>query len=704
MAMICQYYGKQVSLEKMRAFAGTDNQGTNLWGLVQLGEKLGFEMTGVEAESVENLVEVHFPCIAHIINKKGFEHYIIIEKITKNEVFIVDPDQGRYKEKKEAFEEYWTKILLLIEKRNDFSQESDRPSVSKLFIDIFKVNHGFVWLLLTASIIINIFGFASTFYFKFLVDDIIPTNIIYNLHLLSIAVLIMYVTQSLTTYFRYQLVLHLSLRVDIQLMLDYYQHILNLPMNFFESRKSGEILSRFMDTNKVREAFSSVSVTMFVDVLMIVIGTILLYLQSKTLFIITLAFVPVYIILALAFRKPYKKFNRQQMEQNAELNNYLIETVQGMSTIKSYNAESQVFVQAEGHFIRLIKKYLKLGALTNIQMSIKEFLSLLTSLLILWVGSGLVIKGEMTLGELLTFNALVIYFFGPIERMIDAQPVIQSAIVAARRVVDITALPIEEVDNKVSLSQFEQQIIIDKLSFHYGQREDVLKEITMKIPKGKFIAIVGESGSGKSTLAKLLVNFYQPQKGTVKLDGFELKEIKNISIRQLVGYLSQNSFCFSGSILENLTLGLKENVQFHEIKRACELAEAHQFIEKLPQGYYSMLETNGDNLSGGQLQRLALARLLIHSPEILVLDEATSALDTITEKNILNNLDDLVRKGLTVLMISHKISAVENADYIYCMKDGVIVESGKHQELINNNKFYYQLWINQSAKGTENES
>ncbi|WP_240610519.1 ABC transporter transmembrane domain-containing protein, partial [Mammaliicoccus stepanovicii] len=235
--------------------------------------------------------------------------------------------------------------------------------------------------------LINLFGFLGTFYFKLLIDDILPSNIIYNLHILSGAVLLMYITQSFITYFRSHLILYFSLKIDIKIMLDYYNHVLKLPMEFFETRKSGEILSRFMDSSKIREAFSTVTVTFFIDILMILLGSILLYLQSSRLFLITLIFVPIYILLAFIFRKPFEKYNRQQMEQNSELNSYLIETINGISTIKSYTAEEEVSIKSEMFFIRLIKKILKLGIVTNIQMSIKGFLSLLISTVILWVGS-----------------------------------------------------------------------------------------------------------------------------------------------------------------------------------------------------------------------------------------------------------------------------------------------------------------------------
>lgn len=699
LAMICNYYGKKVSIEKIRKISGTDHNGTNLFGLIKVGEYLGLKITGVQAEKTDNLKEINFPCIAHILNKKGFEHFVVLEKVVKDNVYIVDPDLGRYSISLGEFDTFWTKILLLIEKEDDFSTVDDKPSISLLFKNLFINNYQYIILIFLASLLINIFGFLGTFYFKLLIDDILPSNIIFNLHILSGAILLMYLVHSLITYFRAHLILFFSLKIDIKIMLDYYNHVLKLPMDFFETRKSGEILSRFMDSSKIREAFSTVTVTLFIDILMIFLGSMLLYLQSNRLFLITLIFVPIYILLALVFRKPFEKYNRQQMEQNSELNSYLIETINGISTIKSYTAEEEVSIKSEKFFIRLIKKVLKLGIVNNIQMSIKGFLSLLISTVILWVGSYYVINNQMSLGELITFNALVIYFLGPIDRMIDAQPIIQSAIVASRRIVEIIDLDIEDTENAVSEFSFNNQIKINNLYFNYGHREDLLKDINITIDKNSFVALVGESGSGKSTLAKLLVNFYQAKQGDIQIDQKNILSIDNSSLRKSIGYVSQKNFFFSGSIIENLLLGNESNTTMDDIIFACRNAEIHDFIEQLPQGYHTTLEANGDNLSGGQLQRLALARLYIKNPEVFILDEVTSALDSTTENKIITNLYNISEKGKTIVIISHKLSNIEKADSIYCMKNGEIIEQGNHRQLLSNRSEYYTLWKNQTTEG-----
>ncbi|WP_240610518.1 ATP-binding cassette domain-containing protein, partial [Mammaliicoccus stepanovicii] len=299
----------------------------------------------------------------------------------------------------------------------------------------------------------------------------------------------------------------------------------------------------------------------------------------------------------------------------------------------------------------------------------------------------------------ITFNALVVYFLGPIERMIDAQPIIQSAIVASRRIVEILDLESEENEDALTEFSFSNQIMINNLYFNYGHREDLLKDINIIINKNDFVALVGESGSGKSTLAKLLVNYYQAKEGEIQFDQRNILEIENSSIRNNIGYVSQQNFFFSGTIIENLLIGNDGGVTMDEIISACKNAEIHDFIETLPQRYNTSLEANGDNLSGGQLQRLALARLYIKNPDIYILDEVTSSLDATTENKIINNLYNTSKSKKTVILISHKLSTIEKVDNIYCMKNGKIIEQGTHKQLLANRSEYYTLWKNQSTEG-----
>jgi ABC-type bacteriocin transporter len=713
MAMISDYYGFRVSVSKLREYGGTDLQGTNIKGIIKIGEYLGLDVKGVRAETPTALFKIELPAIAHIITTEGMTHFIIIEKIKNNKIYIVDPAKGKKKEKLEDFVKYWTGILLLIKRNQNFKKGDESIKFLPMIFRLLRPNKWLILGIFIASLFLNLCGFVSTFYFKFLVDEIVPNGLIKSLHIISIGILLIYIIQNILSFARSQLTLYLGMRTDKALMVGYYNHVLSLPINFFETRKTGEIISRFMDANKIRDAVASAVVIALMDVVMLIAGSIILYLVNVTLFLITLLAVPIYILLAYSFQKKYNKYNEEQMEENAKLNSYVVESVRGISTIRSYTGEREVFIKVEHYFIEVLKKVFKLGKYTNIQSAIKGFLDLAISLFILWMGSQFVIEGAMTLGELLTFNALVIYFLGPIERIIELQPKLQSANIAAKRLGEILDLKAEDdsqYGNPINTtilddySQQQQYWDIKNVSFGYGNRGKVLKNLNFKIYPKEHIAFVGESGSGKSTIAKLLVSYYQPDEGEIIVNGSKLENINKRYLRSKISYVTQNSFFFSASIRENLLYGIEFIPSEEKIIGACKNAEIHDFIEGLPRKYDTILEENGGNLSGGQLQRLAIAKALLKQPYLLILDEATSALDSTTEQKIIKNLrklqlkkDNGVEEKPMIITIAHRLSTIKHADNIIVLKEGEIIEAGSHDNLLKNKNEYYELWKNQEV-------
>lgn len=568
-----------------------------------------------------------------------------------------------------------------------------------MFSNIIKKNKLTIINILILSIIINLLGIAGAFYFKYLIDSIIPSQILQNLHILSISVIFLYLVNAFISLIRFQASLNLSLKIDMNFMKGYYSHILNLPFKFFETRKSGEILSRFSDLAHIREALSSVTITLLVDTLMVFVGGTILFIQSSILFYITLLLIPLYLIIGLSFRKVLKKYNRLVMEQDATVSAYLIESFSGYPVIKSFSAEKEIYNKGVQYFQKLINRLYKLSFFTNIQLTINTFMKMATTLIILWVGSFLIMTENLTLGELITFNALVIYYIDPIERLINLQPQIQSAIVAAQRYLDIIDIKTEdtqrEEDKTTPLDlHFNKQLKLKNVTFQYNFKENTLNNINMVIPKNHKVAIVGESGSGKSTIAKLIDNFHIDYEGEITIDDKSIMDVPKKSLRNMISFVTQQNFIFGATIKENLTIGLNRKVNDNEIHEACRIVCADNFIDKLPQKLNTQLHNGGSNLSGGQLQRIALARAILKDSDILILDEATSSLDASTEKAILNNIEkQLFNK--TLILITHKLSNVKNANNIYFLKQGEIIEQGDHEQLINKQGEYYKLWESQ---------
>lgn len=693
LAMISQFYGKRVSIPRLREYAKTDRLGTNLYGLIQAGKRIGINLTGVQANTFNDLKEVQLPIMAHIINQQGYDHYIIIEKIKGDVLYIVDPAKGKYKLSNYEFSKLWTKIAVLVNKADNFTTENKSPSYLNVFIDIFKSNYRKLLLITFISLLINLVGITGALYFKILTDNIIPSNLLNNLHIVSFGILILYIINALINFFRYQLILRLSLKIDVNLMKDYFYQVLHLPMNFFDTRKSGEILQRFMDTSKIREALSSSTVTLLVDTFMIIVGGILLYMQNSILLLVTILFIPLFIICSYSLRKPFEKYNQKVAENDAELSSYLIESFDGSNIIKSYQSEYDRFSIGTIKFNAIIENLLKLGRFSNIQVTVNNFLKLTISLVILWIGSYLVMTDRMTLGSLLAFNALTVYYLDPIERLINIQPTLQSSLVAARRISEITDLETEsELYTTKEPYSFQSDINFEDVYFQYGFRNTVLKNINLNIKKGQKVAIVGESGSGKSTIGKLLNHYYVASSGKIMIDHHNINDIDLSDLRKNIGYVSQNTFLFADTIKNNLLHGSNQNKSEADIIEACRLANALDFIQKLPNQFNTMLEKEGANLSGGQAQRLSLARTFLKNPDIYIFDEATSALDSLTENKIMKHIDLLSKHGKTVIIISHKLSTIKNADEIYVLNNGEIIEVGTHNTLIQLDSEYTKLW------------
>lgn len=701
-AMISQFFGKRVSIPRLREYAKTDRLGTNLYGLIKAGEHIDISLTGVKANSVNELKKIELPIIAHVINKQGYNHFIIIESFKKNKLHIVDPAKGKYKLTENEFNEIWTNVAVLVEKMDSFNKQNIAPSYMTIFADIFKKNYKTLIMIAIISVFINLTGIVGALYFKILTDDVIPSNVTSKLHTISLGVLILYIINALITYLRYQMILKLSLKIDIGLMKDYFKHVLHLPMNFFDTRKSGEILQRFMDTSKIREAMSSSTITLLVDTFMIIIGGVLLYLQSPILLFITILFIPLFILCSFIMKHPFEHYNQQVAENDAELSSYLIESFNGSSTLKNYQSESERFEQGSQKFSKLINNLMHLGQFSNIQLTINSFLKVTISLIILWIGSYFVINNQMTLGSLLAFNALTIFYLGPIERLINIQPTLQSSFVAARRIAEITDLKTEDdIHNNNYPYIFEKSIEMHNVKFQYGYRNIALDDINLKITKGQKVAIVGESGSGKSTIGKLLNHYYDVTEGQITVDQRPINEIGLNELRCKTGYVSQDTFLFADTISNNLLHGVNKGKSEYNVIEACHLAEAYDFIQKQPDQFNTMLEKEGANLSGGQAQRLSLARTFLKDPDIYIFDEATSALDSRTEYKIIQNIDNLVQQGKTAVIISHKLSTIQNADIIYTMKNGKIIEKGTHKNLLHNQGEYYKLWQLQTQNRVE---
>lgn len=708
LSMISRYYGLKLSLVKCRELIKVDNDGANMFGLIQGAADIGLSAEALEGSLEELRTEIRngtirFPFIARIISEEMFEHFVVVYKITDKEVIAGDPAKGKVSYPVELFKEIWTGHIVSFRKTAVFRKGNHVKGLYKKFTSLITNQKKLIFSVVIISLLISAISLIGSMVFEYIANNVLYTGsnsggiaqvlsiLFSNINTLCISVIGLYLFQSAMQVLRSYLLATMSKNIDIPLTMNFYKHLIHLPISFFGTRKSGEILSRFSDTTEIREAISGAVLTLIIDSIMaLFFGTYLCFI-SVPLFLIALSMIICYAIVVFAFRKPIKQINQTSMESNAQMTSYLKETIDGVETVKAFRNEEIVCKKAENIFNKMIRIFVKGSVTYSVQDAIITAIASIGVVVLLWVGNGLCRDGIINIGSMITFYVVLNYFLSPLRNLIELQPTIQTAMVAAERINDILEVPVEEKTNEETENiSLKGDVLFDNISFRYGYRELTIKNLSVEIKQGSKVAIVGESGSGKTTLMKLLMAFYNPEKGNICINGRNLSSYSPESIRDRITYVSQSVFFFSDTIKNNLIMG-DTTITDEQIERACKLAKADEFIKNLPMEYETVLSENASNLSGGQRQRLAIARALLKQPDIMILDEATSNLDTVTEASIKSTIFSAT-EDVTTFIIAHRLSTIKNCDLILVMEKGEIVEAGTHDELISKGEKYKAYW------------
>lgn len=728
LSMISEYYGLKLPIAKFRDIIKVDAQGANIYGLVSGADRIGLDteaLYGTSEQLMEGISngEIQFPFVARIVNEHMFEHFVVVYSIKKEKAIIGDPGKNRIiKVPISQFLEQWQGQIIIFIPNQNFEKRNERKGSFRKFFLLIIAQKKMLIFIFVMSVLIAAINVSGAMIFEYILSDSMgmagnvsgiskaeynyeekmvlekTTNSIFDklkvifadINVVCAVIIIMYIMRWFMQIARGYLLALTAKKVDIPLTLGYYNHLVDLPASFHVTRKTGEFLSRFNDTLKIRDAISTAALTIMLDTIMALACGALLCCISTTLFLITLVIMIIYAFIMFLFREPIKSVSHEIMEQDAQVTSYLKESIDGIETVKAYQCENFIKNKAEKLYERLADKSVKGSLIYNLQDSIISLVASAGVVVLLWAGTYLCIDNIISIADLFVFYYLINYFLDPVANLINLQPELQTAMVAAERLNDILDAETEQRDSdKAQLESLHGDIKIENLDFRYGNRELVLQNINMDFPKGKKIAIVGESGCGKTTLAKLLLSFYQPECGKVMINGKNLSEYPIASVRKHIAYIPQDIFVFADTIYNNLKFG-NEYVTDEEVKAACKLCCADEFIEKLPMKYDTMIEENGNNLSGGQKQRLAIARALLRKPDILIMDEATSNLDTITEESIKRTIQNLC-DTMTCIIIAHRINTIKNCDYIYVMDKGRIIEQGTHQSLLEEDGVYRKL-------------
>lgn len=699
LASISAFYGLHLPIAKIRQMASTDRKGTNVLGLVEAAGELGFEVKAVKSKkadgsnNIEPLQQIPTPAIAHVIKGGKLLHYEVIYDVKKEKIQIMDPGTGELKwQPLKEFNNEWTGILVLLMPKDDFQKIDKTVSMLKRFTFLLRPHRKAVIESIFGAIIYTLLGLATSVYVGKIVDYVIPNGNGNLLNLLSVLMLVILVLSLFIDAVKTVYMLRTGIKIDTRLILGYYKHLLRLPQSFFDSMRSGEIISRVNDAVKIRSFINETLVGLMVNIFTVIFAFALMFTYYWKLAVIMLLIIPMYFTLYMLYNRVNRVILRKGMEQAAELNAQLVESINTAGTVKRFGLEEYEDIKTENRFVSYIKTVYKssINALwANLGSSA---ISRIFTIILLWAGTYFVLDNIITSGELMSFYSLTSYFIGPIASLIGINRVYQDAKIAASRLFEIMDLDMEEVDGKIRFSKEQVgDISFEHVDFRYGTRTEVFKDFSVTFKKGQINALVGESGSGKTTLAALLQNLYALQNGHVRIGGVDVRHIDNADLRALVCVVPQRIDLFDGSILENITLDdyVPDNSR---VLQLCKEVGLLEFIEGLPMGFNTNIGENGVQLSGGQRQRLAIIRALYRNPEVLVLDEATSALDSESEKCIKLIVSNLRDQGKTVLLIAHRLGTVMNADEIFVLKEGKLVEQGTHQQLIEMNREYANFW------------
>ena len=694
LAMILGYHGCKTSISEIYKNAGVGRDGLSALSIVQTARRYGLKVRVISLQ-VNDFRFVSLPAIVHW----QFNHFLVVERWSPSFVDVVDPASGRKHMSAQEFDAGFTGIVIMLEPGIGFDVRTTGASISlRTYLTQYLKRSPFVFLqIIGASLLLQVFGLAIPFFTKIVIDYIIPSRIITILPLLGLGLLIILFAQLVTMLTRALLLVYLQARIDTSITSNFFEHLLKLPLRFFQQRSSGDILARVASNTTIRDLISNELVSTILDGSMVIIYLVILLLLSPVFGIIALTIGLLQVILLIATYGPVRRLARRELDAIGGSQGYVTEMLTGIVTLKAAGAEQRAFQRWSNLFLKQLNISVHLNYTTSIISTLISTLNTLAPLALLWVGTSEILSGTMQIGTMLALSALAGEFLAPLASLANSGQLLQMARSHLERLGDvIEAEPEQDAQRVQQPPRLTGQIEIKQVSFQYDLKAPViLKDIDLSIRSGQKIAIVGRTGSGKSTLGKLLLGLCLPIKGELLYDNIPLRTLDFQAVRAQIGAVMQDTRIFSGSIRQNITFN-HPDITMEQIIKAAQMATLHDDILQMPMRYETFISEGGSALSGGQRQRLALACALAHEPAILVLDEATSALDVVTERIIEQNLRSL---KCTQIIIAHRLSTICNADCILVLDEGRIVESGSHQELLEKSGYYAKLIQSQLANG-----
>ncbi len=704
--MVAKHYGRSISLEKLRKLSETTREGSSLSNIANSAEKIGFRTLGVKIDYNKLKTEAPLPCIVHW----NQNHFVVVYKIQKDTVWIADPGHGLIKLTKKEFLKNWIGenatetteegIALLLEPTPKLKQSEDddvetRQGFSFLYQYLFRYKKFLFQLvigLLAGSLLQLVFPFLT----QSVVDIGIQNQDISFIYLILIAQLFLFAGRTAIELIRGWILLHLSTRINISLVSDFFIKLMNLPIAYFDSKMTGDIMQRINDHQRIENLLTTTSLNVLFSMFNLVIFGGVLAWYNITIFLVFLAGSVLYFIWVVLFLKKRKDLDYKRFAQMSDEQSKVMELINGMQEIKLHNAEKQKRWSWEYLQARLFKIETKNLALQQTQTTGSNVINEVKNIFITILSAKLVIDGEITLGMMMAITYIIGQLNSPIQQLIGFIYTVQDAKIAIERLSEIHNKEDEEIigEEKTHQIPVNADIELNDISFRYkGTSNKVIEELNLTIPTNKITAIVGASGSGKTTLMKMLLKFYETETGEMKFGNINLNTISQRTWRAKCGVVMQEGYIFNDTIANNIAIG-QETIDQEKLLKAVKIANIQEFISGLPLGFNTKIGMEGVGMSTGQKQRLLIARAVYKNPDIICFDEATSALDAKNERIIMENLHEFF-KDRTAIVIAHRLSTVKNADQIVVLDRGRIIEKGTHQELVKLKGSYFTLVKNQ---------
>ncbi|EKQ69159.1 ABC-type bacteriocin/lantibiotic exporter with N-terminal double-glycine peptidase domain [Leptolyngbyaceae cyanobacterium JSC-12] len=694
LAMISRYWGKSLPVHTLREKANIGRAGASLKSLAKVAEDLGLHSRPVRA-SFGRMAEQVNPWIAHW---QG-DHYVVVYRVRRGSVLIADPASGKRTISQKEFEANWTNYALLLEPTERlFTVPSPKASLGR-YINALQPYKPLILQVVLVSLLIQIFGLVTPLLTQIILDRVVVQKSLTSLNVFAIGLVLFSIWSICIVAVRQYLLSYLSNRLDLTLISGFISHTLMLPLKFFESRRVGDIITRVQENQKIQRFLVGRVVISFLDFLtgFVYLGLMLFY--SPKLTLLVLAIIPPIVVLTIAATPLLQKVSREVFKETADQNSLLVELIGGISMLKSTAAEPEMRWQWEEHLTRQMNAQFRSQKLGIRLELLNGLINSIGSVALLWYGATLVIRGELTVGQLVAFNMMMGYIINPVISVTNLWDELQEVLISVERLDDVfDATPEESPQHLLmTLPYVEGNVRFERVTFRYNEdaERNTLQEISFEAKAGDTIAIVGSSGSGKTTLIKLLQGLYQPTNGRVLIDDHDVRHVSSTSLRSQIGVVPQDCYLFSGTILENIRL-YRTNFTLEQVVEAAKLAEAHSFIQAMPLSYNTKVGERGSTLSGGQRQRIAIARALLGNPRILILDEATSSLDVESERRFQRNLTQISRDR-TTFIIAHRLSTIRHASRILVLDRGILVEQGTHDDLMLSAGLYYYLVQQQLA-------